>query len=202
MRRTLCPLLLRPNFNVLRPRCWPGVIVRESRVHSTRAGPAVHGRGRARHAVRLVCLVACAVLVGVVAWVIGVAPVSAAEVCPPPSEGEFCGQLSEPDSESGSSSFSGRWSLDSECSPPASLVQASELPSDALPSWVPLEDGQACVQIVYSIQKASEPVPEPVEPGNEQWQADLMGQIEKFQVTGWLLIFLLAALFMRTKARI
>lgn len=92
--------------------------------------------------------------------------------------------------------------MESECSPQGSLILASDLPSGSLPSWVPLEDGRACVQIVYSIPQESDPTPVEETPGTERWQAQVMESIGKFQVIGWLLTFLLAALFMRTKARV
>lgn len=123
--------------------------------------------------------------------------------CLPQSAGGFCGELAEPDSDSGSSGFVGRFSPESTCSLPASLVPVSELPSGSLPSWVPLEDSKVCVQIVYSIppESAKVPVPE-VAPGTERWQADQTALLKKFLMIGLLGLLLLGALFMRTKARL
>lgn len=126
-------------------------------------------------------------------------PVASADECPP-SEGQFCGELSAPDSESGSSSFSGSFVPVSECSLPNYLVPVSELPSGSVPSWVPLEDGQVCVQIAYSIQAPSEPESPPEIPGLAQWQEDTTAQLLRFQLIGLFGIFLLSAIFLRTRA--
>lgn len=157
----------------------------------------LRGRVRAAHAVRACAAVVLALVVGSASWVSAASP--AAADCQP-SEGEFCGELSAPDSESGSSSFSGAFLPESGCSLPNYLIPASELPPDSVPDWVPLESGAVCVQIAYSIQEP--PTVVPPEPGLEQWQADVKAQLLRFQLIGLFLIFLLAALFMRQRARL
>lgn len=154
-----------------------------------------------RHALVWRRAVAGALLAGIAACLgvlLGVGPASADDC--QPSEGGFCGVLSGPDSESGDSSFSGLFSPVSECSYPAYKVPVSELPSGSVPSWVPVESGQVCVQIGYSIPLAS--TPEEETPGTVQWQADTTAQLARFQLIGLFAIFLQAANFMRNKATV
>lgn len=184
-----------------RPFWLISVTVREC-VAAVRARRVLRRVVRPAHSLRLRSVVAAALVVGVASWVSVATPALADEVCPQPSGGAFCGQSSGSDSDSGVSSFSGRFSVESECSLPAYQVPVSELPSGSLPDWVPSEGGQACVQIVYSIPTESDQPAADETPGNEQWRAQLTSQFGTFQQIGLLLIFLLAALFMRTKARV
>jgi hypothetical protein len=174
--------------------------VRE-RVAALRPGGVLRRWVRSAHSVRARVGVGAALLVGVASW-LGVGPASAVEVCAPPSVGAFCGELSAPDSVSGSSSFSGLFSVESECSPQGSLVPVSDLPSGSLPSWLSSEGGPVCVQIVYSIPQGPDPGEADQALGTAQWREQLTARLVTFQLIGLLVTFLLAALFMRTKARV